>query len=36
MACVNSEDIGIDISDANVGTLSKAFKFASRTRIKVF
>ncbi|XP_055608049.1 protein ECT2 isoform X2 [Uranotaenia lowii] len=30
-----SEELGIDVSDINVGTLSKAFKFATRTRIKV-
>lgn len=30
-----SEMLGIDVSDVNVGTLSKAFKFATRTRLKV-
>lgn len=32
---VHSDEIGIDISDPSLGTLSKAFKFATRTRIKV-
>lgn len=31
----HSEDLGIDVSDVNVGTLSRAFKFATRTRLKV-
>lgn len=35
MATVQSQDIDIDISDVNLGTLSKAFKFATRTRLKV-
>ncbi|EAT47913.1 AAEL000984-PA, partial [Aedes aegypti] len=30
-----SEELGIDVSDINVGTLSKAFKFATRTRLRV-
>ncbi|XP_058125473.1 protein ECT2 isoform X3 [Anopheles coustani] len=30
-----SEEVDIDVSDVNVGTLSKAFKFASKTRIRV-
>ncbi|XP_053674461.1 protein ECT2 [Anopheles nili] len=30
-----SEEVDIDVSDINVGTLSKAFKFASKTRIRV-
>jgi len=30
-----SDALGIDVSDVNVGTLSKAFKFATRTRLKV-
>uniref|UniRef100_A0AAG5D3X1 Protein ECT2 n=1 Tax=Anopheles atroparvus TaxID=41427 RepID=A0AAG5D3X1_ANOAO len=30
-----SDELGIDVSDINVGTLSKAFKFASKTRIRV-
>uniref|UniRef100_A0A182IVI0 Protein ECT2 n=1 Tax=Anopheles atroparvus TaxID=41427 RepID=A0A182IVI0_ANOAO len=29
-----SDELGIDVSDINVGTLSKAFKFASKTRIR--
>jgi hypothetical protein len=32
---VDSDEIGIDVSDVNLGTLSKAFKFATRTRLKV-
>jgi hypothetical protein len=32
---VESDEIGIDVSDVNLGTLSKAFKFATRTRLKV-
>jgi hypothetical protein len=35
MVNVESDEIGIDISDVNLGTLSKAFKFATRTRLKV-
>lgn len=35
MIDVHSDEIGIDISDPSLGTLSKAFKFATRTRIKV-
>lgn len=30
-----SHELNIDISDVNHGTLSKAFKFATRTRLKV-
>ncbi|XP_050094713.1 protein ECT2 isoform X2 [Anopheles aquasalis] len=30
-----AEEVDIDVSDINVGTLSKAFKFASKTRIRV-
>lgn len=30
-----SEELGIDVSDVNVGTLSRAFKFATKTRLKV-
>ncbi|XP_055621069.1 protein ECT2 isoform X2 [Toxorhynchites rutilus septentrionalis] len=35
MVNCESEELGIDVSDINVGTLSKAFKFATRTRLKV-
>ncbi|GAB0089910.1 ECT2 [Sergentomyia squamirostris] len=35
LASVDSTELSIDISDLNVGTLSKAFKFATRTRLKV-
>ncbi|XP_059613663.1 protein ECT2 isoform X5 [Phlebotomus argentipes] len=35
LASVNSSELNIDISDFNIGTLSKAFKFATRTRLKV-
>ncbi|XP_063700471.1 protein ECT2 isoform X1 [Culicoides brevitarsis] len=31
----NSEELGIDVTDVNVGTLSRAFKFATKTRLKV-
>ncbi|XP_058055313.1 protein ECT2 [Anopheles bellator] len=30
-----AEEVDIDVSDINVGTLAKAFKFASKTRIRV-
>ncbi|XP_067014278.2 protein ECT2 [Anabrus simplex] len=35
LTSVDSQSLDIDTSDINSGTLSKAFKFASRTRIKV-
>ncbi|XP_058457898.1 protein ECT2 isoform X2 [Malaya genurostris] len=35
MVSCDSEELGIDVSDINVGTLSKAFKFATRTRLRV-
>lgn len=35
LASVDSTELSIDISDLNIGTLSKAFKFATRTRLKV-
>lgn len=35
MAACESAEIGIDVGSVNVGTLSKAFKFASKTRTKV-
>ncbi|XP_058828945.1 protein ECT2 isoform X2 [Topomyia yanbarensis] len=35
MVSCDSEELGIDVSDTNVGTLSKAFKFATRTRLRV-
>lgn len=35
MLTVASEELGIDLNDVNLGTLSKAFKFATRTRLKV-
>lgn len=35
MASLNSKQLEIDTSDVSLGTLSKAFKFASRTRMKV-
>lgn len=35
LACLESHQLDIDTSDLALGTLSKAFKFASRTRIKV-
>ncbi|XP_038117927.1 protein ECT2 isoform X2 [Culex quinquefasciatus] len=35
MVNCESEELGIDVTDINVGTLSKAFKFATRTRMRV-
>ncbi|XP_037958486.1 protein ECT2 isoform X3 [Teleopsis dalmanni] len=35
LLCRTSEDLQIDISDVNLSTLSKAFKLAARTRLKV-
>lgn len=32
---VQSQEIGIDTHDVNLGTLSKAFRLATRTRLKV-
>lgn len=32
---VTSDEINIDTSDVNLGTLSKAFRLATRTRLKV-
>ncbi|XP_076289625.1 protein ECT2-like isoform X5 [Lasioglossum baleicum] len=35
LICLDSHQLEIDTSDVALGTLSKAFKFASRTRMKV-
>ena len=35
MVSLESDELGIDTTDINVGTLSKAFKFATKTRLKV-
>ncbi|KAK4880377.1 hypothetical protein RN001_008523 [Aquatica leii] len=35
LACLEPHELDIDTSDINNGTLSKAFKFANRTRLKV-
>lgn len=32
---LSSSEVGVDTSDVNIGTLSKAFKFATQTRLKV-
>lgn len=34
-ATVDSQELDFDVTDFNVGTLSRAFKFANRTRLKV-
>lgn len=34
-ASVESQELDFDVTDFNVGTLSRAFKFANRTRLKV-
>uniref|UniRef100_A0A0K8TS04 Putative guanine nucleotide exchange factor pebble n=1 Tax=Tabanus bromius TaxID=304241 RepID=A0A0K8TS04_TABBR len=33
---MTSQELHVDISDVNISTLSKAFKFATRTRLKMF
>lgn len=32
---VHSQDVGIEVNEVHVGTLSKAFRLATRTRLKV-
>ncbi|XP_034656900.1 protein ECT2 isoform X3 [Drosophila subobscura] len=35
LLCQSSQELDVDISDVNVSTLSKAFKLAAKTRLKV-
>lgn len=35
LLCRTSQELEVDISDVNLSTLSKAFKLAARTRLKV-
>jgi len=35
LICRTSQELEVDISDVNVSTLSKAFKLAAKTRLKV-